>query len=234
MLNDALNELRAVLLGLCLVLLRYFALNNFFAHIAGEGVCLHGEKVDDAFKVALGTHWKLCANCLLGEAVENGLIGVLKGSAGAVKLIDEADARNVCLVGVAPVGLRLRLNAGNTVKHDDGAVEHAHGALHLCGEVDVSRGVDDVEAVLLRHVLLILLGGLAPETGDGSRGDGDAALALLLHPVGGRLALVHLADFVLRTGVEEHALGRGRLARVNVGNDAEVSHFLQWIISFHE
>ena len=53
------------------------------------------------------------------------------------------------------------------------------------GEVDVARRVDDVDAVVL------------PETGRGGRGDRDAALLLLRHPVHGGLAVVDFADLVL-------------------------------------
>ena len=49
------------------------------------------------------------------------------------------------LVGLAPDGLRLRLDAGDTVEHGYRTVEHAQGTLDLDGEVDVARRVDDVD-----------------------------------------------------------------------------------------
>ncbi len=58
------------------------------------------------------------------------------------------------------------------------------------------------------------------------RGDGDAALLLLLHPIHGRGAFVHLAHLMALAGVIEDALGRGRLAGINVGHDAEVAVIL--------
>ena len=69
--------------------------------------------------------------------------------AGAVELVDEADARDVVAVGLAPHRLGLRLDAGDTVEHGDGAVEDAQRALDLDGEVDVARGVDDVDRVVV-------------------------------------------------------------------------------------
>ena len=59
--------------------------------------------------------------------------------ADAVHLVDEADARDAVLVGLAPDGLGLRLDAGDRVEHADGAVEHAQRSLDLGGEVDVAR-----------------------------------------------------------------------------------------------
>ena len=67
--------------------------------------------------------------------------------APAVELVDEAHPRHVVL-GLAPHGLRLRLDAGNAVEAGDRAVEHAQRALDLDGEVDVAGRVDDVDAVL--------------------------------------------------------------------------------------
>ena len=68
-----------------------------------------------------------------------------EGGAGAVHLVDEADARHAVLVGLTPDRLRLRLDTGDGIEHDDAAVEHAQRALHLDGEVDVTRRVDDVD-----------------------------------------------------------------------------------------
>ena len=57
-----------------------------------------------------------------------------------------------------------------------------------------------------------------------ARRDGDAALLLLDHPVHDRGALVDLADLVGAAGVVEDPLGRGGLARVDVGHDPDVPH----------
>ena len=53
--------------------------------------------------------------------------------------------------------------------------------------------------------------------------DRDAALLLLLHPVHGRGAVMHFADLVVDAGVEQDAFGRGGLAGIDVGHDAEVA-----------
>jgi hypothetical protein len=45
-------------------------------------------------------------------------------------------------------GDALALDARHAAEHEDGAVEHAEGALDLDGEVDVSGRVDDVDLVL--------------------------------------------------------------------------------------
>ncbi len=75
---------------------------------------------------------------------------------------------------------------------------------------------------------------IAPETGNGCGGDSDAALPLLLHPIGDRRTLVHAAHAMGATGVEKHPLGRGRLARVNVGDYSYVARPFQRVLSVHE
>ena len=66
--------------------------------------------------------------------------------ADAVHLVDEAHPGHAVLVRLAPDRLGLGLDPGDGVEHGDGAVEHAQRALHLDGEVDVARRVDDVDA----------------------------------------------------------------------------------------
>ncbi len=138
--------------------------------------------------------------------------------AHAVHLVDERDARHLVLVGLAPDGFRLRLHAAHGVVDHAGAVEHAHGALHLDGEVDVAGRVDDVDAMLG-----VVAGHALPEGGGGGRRDGDAAFLLLLHPVHGGGAVMDLAQLVVDAGVEQDALGRRRLAGVDVRADADVA-----------
>src|SRR3546814_6337655 len=63
---------------------------------------------------------------------------------------------------------------------------------------------------------------IAPEAGGGGRSDGDAALLLLLHPIHGGCAVMHLANLVRPAGVIKNALGRCRLAGIDVRHDADI------------
>ena len=142
--------------------------------------------------------------------------------ADPVHLVDEGDPRDAVLVGLAPDGLRLRLDAGDGVEDGDGAVEDAQRALDLDGEVDVARRVDDVDAVVLPLAC-----------GRGGR-DRDPALLLLLHPVHDGGALVDLADLVGAAGVVEDPLGRRRLTGVDVSHDPDVAGLLECEVARHE
>src|SRR5690606_185126 len=66
-----------------------------------------------------------------------------------------------------------------------------------------------------------------------SGSDGDAALALLLHPVHDGGALMGFAHLVGATGIEQDALGHGGLTRVDVGNDPDVPGAVQWRRTSH-
>ena len=145
------------------------------------------------------------------EAVLDHVHAAVEVGADAVELVDEADAGDAVLVGLAPDGLGLRLDARDAVEHGDGAVEDAQRALDLDREVDVARGVDDVDGVVF------------PLTGRRGRRDGDAALLLLLHPVHRGRAVVDLTDLVVDAGVEQDPLGGRGLARVDMGHDPDVA-----------
>ena len=169
------------------------------------------DQVDDPDQIALSADGQLDRHRVGAEAVDHGLDGVAEVGADAVHLVHEGDARDVVLVGLAPDRLGLRLYAGDRVEQRDGAVEHSQRALHLDGEVDVARGVNDVDA------------GAVPLAGGRSRRDRDAALLLLLHPVHGGCALMDLTDLVGTAGVEKDALSRRRFTGVDVGHDPDVA-----------
>ena len=107
--------------------------------------------------------------------------------------------------------LGLWLNTARTAEDADTTVEHFQGAIDLNREVHVSRGIDDVEAVVI------------PETSRCSGLNGDPALLLLIHEVSRSRTIMHLTDLMNLTGELENALGRGGLAGIDVGEDADVS-----------
>ena len=187
------------------------ALDDLVAQVVAVRDGLHGHQVDYALELVLFADRDLDRHCVGAEAVVDRLDTAPKVGAGAVELVDEADARHAVAVGLAPDRLGLGLDAGNAVEDDDRAVEHAQAALDLDGEVHVPGRIDDVDAMI------------APERGRRRGRDGDAALLLLGHPVHRGRALMHLADLVDLLGVEEDALGDRGLAGVDVGDDADVA-----------
>src|SRR5207253_5195544 len=124
----------------------------------------------------------------------------LKRCAGAVELVDKTDTRHAVLIGLAPDGFRLRLDSGNSVEYRYSSVQHAQAALDFHREIDVTWRVNDVDSVIDPVSF--------PETSRGGAGDRDAALLLLLHPVHGRRALVHLANLVRDARIIKDPFGR--------------------------
>ena len=68
-------------------------------------------------------------------------------SAHNVHLVDIRHTRNLVFLSLTPNGLRLRLNAALCAENRYGTIENTQGTLNLNGEVNVTRGVDDVDTV---------------------------------------------------------------------------------------
>ena len=224
--GEAFDELGAPELGFFLLLLGDFDHVELHSLRVGLVVKVGGvlDQVDHALEVfaladrdeeGVGVALELLADVVDGAEV----VG-----SGAVHLVDEGDARDAVLVHLAPDGLGLGLHAGDGAEDGDGAVQDAERALHLGREVHVTGGVDDVDAMVdVREMAFLGL----PAGGDGGRGDRDATLAFLFHPVGGGGAVMHFAHLMHHAGVEEDALRRGRLAGVDMRGDADVARVLE-------
>ena len=184
-----------------------------FAAFPDDG--LHLDQVDHADERVLDADRQLQGQRHDVELLLQRVERPVEIGAGAVELVDEDDARHVVAVGQAPVGLALRLHARHALDDEHRAVEHAQAAVHLDVEVDVAGRVDDVDAVVLP---------LARHRGGG---DGDAALALLLHVVGRGVAVMHLADAVRNARVVQDALGRRRLAGIDMRGDPDIAELGQ-------
>jgi hypothetical protein len=131
--------------------------------------------------------------------------------AGAVHLVDEREARHAVLVGLAPHGLGLRLHAADGA-HTNTAPSSTRSERSTSMVKSTCPGV----SMMLKRCSGTGLVHALPEAGGRGRGDGDAALLLLLHPVHGGGAVVHFADLVIDAGVEQDALGRRGLAGIDV------------------
>src|SRR6185369_8147664 len=174
----------------------------------------HLAQVDDPLEVLLGPDRDLQGNRVRLETVLDHGDAAEEVGADAVHLVDEGDAGDFILVGLTPDRLGLRLDAAHRAEHGHGAVQNAQRALHLDGEVDVARGIDNVDAVVF------------PVAGGCCGGDGDATLLLLLHPVHGSSALVHLTDLMSNAGVVQNTLCGGGLPCIYMSHDPDITgHF---------
>ncbi len=209
--GDRLDELEAVLVRQRPVVVGDLGDVEIGAELIVIEDGVHLDEVDDPAEVGLAADGDLQGDRVGTQTVAHHLEAAEEVRADAVHLVDERDARDAVLVGLPPHGLGLRLDAPDGAEKGDGAVQHAQAALDFHREVHVPGRVDDVH---LR---------VAPDDGRGGRGDGDAALLLLRHPVHHGRALVHLTDLVGLAGVVQDALGGRRLAGVDVRHDADVA-----------
>src|SRR5439155_22412863 len=142
--------------------------SNRVVGLVAEGERLLLEDVDDAFVATFRANRDLDRHWVGTQAIDDHGQRTLEARAGAIHLVDEADARDAVLVGLPPDGLGLWLDTRDRIEHDDATIQHAQGPFDLHGEVDVARCIDDVDAVAL------------PFGRCGGGGDGDAAPAVLL------------------------------------------------------
>ena len=132
-----------------------------------------------------------------------------------VHLVDVDHAGNMIVIRLAPNSLGLGLDAALRAQNGYGTVEYTQRTLDLNSEVNVSGGVDDIDAVIL------------PETGGSGGGDGDTSLLLLIHPVHGGGAVVRLTDFVVDTCIIKDTLRQCRLSGIDMRHDADIAYMIQ-------
>ncbi|RMN78929.1 hypothetical protein ALQ53_04627 [Pseudomonas cannabina] len=192
--------------------------NHTFVGIAPVN-SFHGHQVDLTLEVVFSTNSELDRHRSVTQTLLDLSDYAQKVGASTVHLVHVNDTRNTVLVGLTPYGFGLRLYAGSTTKNNDRAVEYTQGTLNFNGEVNVARGVNDVETVL---VFVLLLGTL-PKGSNSSRSNGNTTLLLLNHPVRGRGAIMHLAHFVAFAGVKKDALGGGGFTSIHVSDDTNVT-----------
>ena len=130
-----------------------------------------------------------------------------------VDLVDHGHDLEIVLERQEEVGERLGLDALRRVDDQQHALGGRHAARHLVGEVDVARGVDEVQLVLAPV-------GRPVGHRDGVHLDRDPALALEVHGV--QDLLPHLAAGE-RAGALQQPVGERRLAVVDVRDDREVA-----------
>ncbi len=180
------------------------------------------DEIDDPDEIALDADRQLQHYGLGAQPIVDHRNAAREIGAYPVHLVDKTDPRDAVLIGLAPNGFRLGLDAGDRVEYRNSPVENTQAALDFDREIDVARRVDDVDAVIV------------PETGGRGRGDRNAALLLLCHPIHRRGAFVHLAHLIGPAGIIQDALSGRRFTGIDMGHDADVSVPLERCRACHE
>ncbi len=111
---------------------------------------LHFDQVNNAGEVLFSADCQLQRNRVRAQTLFDLTNNFQEVRAHAVHFVNERNTRNFVFVSLTPYGLRLRLHATYCTVNHYCAVEHTHGTFYFDGEVNVSRGVDDVDAVRLK------------------------------------------------------------------------------------
>jgi hypothetical protein len=72
-----------------------------------------------------------------------------------------------------------------------------------------------------------------PKAGGCSGGYSYASFLFLFHPVHGGSTIMHLTNFVRHTGVKKNTLGSGRLARIYVRTDTNITIAIERSLTSH-
>ena len=136
---------------------------------------------------------------------------------GQVDLVENRQHLQAVVDRRIAVGDGLRLHALGGIDDQQGALAGGQRPGNLVAEVHVPGGVDEIEQV-----------GFAvrgPEIqGDALRLDGDAPLPLQVH---GIEHLVGHLPFAQRAAMLNEAVGKGRLAVIDVGDDGKVANVVE-------
>ena len=178
--------------------------------LGGPDQRLHRDQVDKASEVSLGSDRDLQDERHSRQPVLDHVDAAVELRPGAVELVDEADAGNAVAVRLPPHRLALGLDTCH-------AVEDSHGTVEDAQRRSTSAVKSTCPGVSMRLIWW------PSQAGGRGRGDRDAALLLLGHPVHRCRALGDLADLVVDPCVEQDPLGRRGLAGIDVRHDADVA-----------
>ena len=212
---DQLYHLVMVLLCLLNHICRDVLITDILAEVIIVNLCAHGHQVDDANEIALSANRQLNRNRNALQAILHHLNNVIEVCAHDVHLVDERHTRNHIIVSLVPYSLGLRLYATLCAEYTNGTVQYAQGTLYFYSEVNVARGVDDVDSVTL------------PVAGSSSGSDRDATFLLLYHPVHLGSAFMGLTDLVGTASVVQNTLCSGGLTSIDMSHDTNVSSIFQ-------
>src|SRR5947209_2092993 len=134
--------------------------------------------------------------------------------------------RTFTLENTRNIGIMAHIDAGKTTTTE--RILYYTGRTYKMGEVHEGAAVMDwMEQEQERGITITS----AATTSEWNGGDGDAAL--LLHPIHHGSALVDLSHLVGPAGVIEDALGRRRLAGVDVRHDSDIPSVLERERAWH-
>ncbi len=180
-----------------------------------EAQAVHADEINDAAKTFRRAHRDDQRQGIRPKALLHGPQDGLEISAHPVHFVHEGQLGHAEVFRLSPDRFRLRLHPAHGAEDAHCAVEHAQGAFHFNGEVHMAGRINNVD------------GRAVPFAGRAGGSDGDAAFLLLRQVIHGGRAVVDFAHTMDFAGIKQHPFRKRGLARVDMGDHADVAHSLR-------
>jgi hypothetical protein len=222
-LADLLYHLRTIQLSFVLHIFRDINDRNIIALIVIVDVGFHFEQIDQTLKVFFFTDGQLNTDCVLAQTGFDLLYCAIKVCTQDIHLIDECHTGYIVGISLTPYVLRLRFYTALCTEHADSAVQYTQGTLNFYCEVNVSRGINDIDTALFCAGLCFAIFLQGPVTGGSSRSNCNTSLLLLSHPVHGCSTFMSITNFIVNTGIIQDTLGGGSFTSIDVSHNTDIS-----------
>ena len=157
-------------------------------------------------------------NCdrIRGKARADLLEHAIKVRPFAIQFVNEYDPRYTVLVGLSPNRFALRFNPFTRGKDHDCAIEYTEATFYLGGKIDVAWCIQQIDRVVF------------PFERNARSEDGNPALLLFWIVIRfGRSGIDSTCSVLCPTHVE-HLLRDGGFARIDVGDDSNITKGFQF------
>ena len=132
-------------------------------------------------------------------------------STNTIHLIDKANTRNIIAVGLTPNGFSLWLHTGHRFENRNRAVQNTQRTFHFHCKVHVPRGINQIDTMV------------APETCRCRRSNCNTTFLFLFHPIHCRGAVMHFANFICFSGIEQNTFRSCGFTGIDVCHNADIS-----------
>ena len=180
----------------------------------------HVQDVDDAGQLVLEADRDVHGDAVRRQLGANPFERAEEVGALAIEHVHDHDTGDVPVLAAVPGSPRADLDAHHAADDDELALDDAERGDRVALEAGVAGRVDQVDLAAL------------PLTMAERGGQGHLPPVLVLIPVGDGRALLDRAEPVDRTGLEQHRLHEGRLARPSVADGGDVAD-LSGLLSRH-
>ena len=145
--SNGFQEVLAPFLGFFNVFFRNRLEFFVFAKVIAIDDSLHLDEVDEADELIFSTHRNLDRHSICAETIFHHLDSVEEVSARRIHLVHVRDTRYIVFFCLTPYGFGLGFNTALGTEYGNGAVEYTQGTFNFNREVNVARGINDVDGM---------------------------------------------------------------------------------------